>query len=63
MAQQKTYAQLRAELDEVIERFERSEHADVDELLKDYEVGKSLIKELETLLDSAELKIKKHIEK
>ncbi len=63
MANQKPYAQLRTELDEVIERFERSEHVDVDELLKDYEKGKALLKDLETMLDSAELKIKKHIEK
>ena len=59
MTKQKTYAAIRAELDEVIERFERSAHTDVDELLKDYEKGKTLLAELEAMLDSAELKIKK----
>lgn len=59
MTKQKTYAAIRAELDEIIERFERSAHTDVDELLKDYEKGKTLLAELEAMLDSAELKIKK----
>ncbi len=59
MATQKTYKQLQDELQLLMDKFERSVHEDVDELLKDYDAGKKLIAELEKHLQQAELKLKK----
>jgi exodeoxyribonuclease VII small subunit len=55
----KSYKELQAELDRILDKFERSEHDDVDELLADYAKGKELIAELESMLGEAELTIKK----
>lgn len=55
---QKTYKQLQAELDDVLEGIQ-SEELDVEEAIKLYEQGEKLIRELETYLKTAENKIKK----
>ncbi|MDZ7785582.1 MAG: exodeoxyribonuclease VII small subunit [Candidatus Saccharibacteria bacterium] len=54
----KTYQQLREELDEVFAELE-SEDIDIDEAFKKYERGAELIKQLEAKLKAAENKIKK----
>ena len=56
---QKNYKQLQSELQEILSAFEQSSHEDVEELIADYERGVKLIKDLEKILNSAELKIKK----
>jgi exonuclease VII small subunit len=55
----KSYVELQRELAEILARFERSEHEDVDVLLKDYETGAAIIAELEAYLKHAEVTIKK----
>ena len=55
----KTYRELRDELDEVMQAFESSSHADVDEMLQDYEKASKIIAELEAYLDSREVTLKK----
>ncbi|MCA9324299.1 exodeoxyribonuclease VII small subunit [Candidatus Saccharibacteria bacterium] len=59
MTYKKSYTQAQAELQEVLERFERSAHEDVDQLLADYDKGMKLIAELEAHLKDAELTLKK----
>lgn len=54
----KSYKQLQAELDDVLEQIQ-NEELDVEEAIKLYEQGEQLIKELETYLKTAENKIKK----
>jgi exodeoxyribonuclease VII small subunit len=54
----KTYAELKAELDEVLETLQRDD-IDVDDAVKAYEQGMALIKELEAQLKTAENKIAK----
>jgi exonuclease VII small subunit len=55
----KSYTELQKELDQILDTFERSEHEDVDALLKDYEKGSKIIVELEEYLKNAELTLKK----
>ena len=55
---EKTYKELKAELDKILERFELSVHDDVDTLLEDYEAGQQLIEELQKKLTVAANKIK-----
>jgi len=55
---QKTYAELRAELDTVLATFDE-ENLDIDKALAQYERAIKLTKELETYLQNAENKIKK----
>lgn len=59
MAEQKTYSQLRTELDELINILESGEPTDVDELLKTYQKATGLIKELEKRLTQAKNKLTK----
>lgn len=54
MTTKRTYVQIKKELDEVLYSFESSSHADVDEMLVDYEKASNLIKELQVYLDTAE---------
>lgn len=55
----KSFKQQQSELDEILSRFEHSEHEDVDELLKDYEKAMKLIESLDNYLKKAEISIKK----
>jgi exodeoxyribonuclease VII small subunit len=52
------YAELKAELDEVMEKLQ-SDDIGVDEALKAYERGMELVKQLEAKLNEAENKITK----
>ncbi len=54
----KTYKQLQAELDEVMEKIQ-AEELDVEEAIKLFERGEKLIAELELYLKTAENKIKR----
>ena len=58
MAKTKTYGQLLAQLQEIIDWFE-SEDVDLDEAVKNYKRASELIDELERYLKTAENKIKK----
>ena len=58
MSTEKSYSQLKAELDSVIARMQ-ADTTDIDEALKAYETGEKLIKELETYLKNAENTLKK----
>ncbi len=58
MSEQKTYRQMRSELDEIMTNLHTSD-LDIDHAIKQYEQGMKLIKELEAYLKKAELKIKK----
>lgn len=55
----KSYKQLQEELSKILDTFEQSSHDDVDMMLADYEKGMAIIKEIETMLEKAELKLKK----
>ncbi len=57
-AKEKTYTQLKNELDELLDWFETSD-VDVDEALKKYDEAAKLIAELEKKLSTAELVVKK----
>ncbi len=59
MAQEKTFKELETELDAVLGRVENAAYEELDELLKDYEAGKTLIEQLEKKLTSAKNTIKK----
>lgn len=59
----KSFAELERELAEVMERIERAEYDELDNLLTDYDSGKKIIEELEKRLQTAKnsiSKIKKH---
>jgi exodeoxyribonuclease VII small subunit len=58
MAQQKTYQQLREELDQAMATL-HSDSSDVDVAITEYEKATKIIIELEKYLDSAENKVKK----
>lgn len=58
MAKDKTYAELKQQLDEVIAKIQ-SEHIGVDEAVNAYQEGTTLIKELQAYLKDSENKIKK----
>lgn len=47
----KSYAQLKAALDEVLDKLQSTE-LDVDEALKQYQQGLELVKQIETYLDT-----------
>jgi len=55
----KSFRELEQELAHVLSRVEQAEYDELDELLKDYEVGKKLIDELEKKLENAKNSIKK----
>ena len=57
-AKEKTYQELKTELDELLDWFESSD-VDVDEATKKYEQASKLLVELEEKLKSAELIVKK----
>jgi exodeoxyribonuclease VII small subunit len=57
-AKEKTYQELKTELDELLDWFESSD-VDVDEATKKYEQASRLFAELEQKLKSAELIVKK----
>ncbi len=59
MSKEKSFKETQAELQVILDRFEQSEHEDVDELLQDYEKGKALIEALQKQLADAVLTIKK----
>lgn len=54
----KTYAQLKAELDELLELLQ-SEDIDIDEAVERYQRGTELVKLLETKLKQAKSKVTK----
>lgn len=56
---EKSYRQLQQELDEIVDTFERSEHQDVDEMLKDNERADVLINILQKRLDEAQVRLNK----
>ena len=56
---EKSYNQLQQELDEIVDKFERSSHQDVDEMLQDNERAESLITALQKRLDDAQLRLNK----
>ena len=56
---EKTFKDLEQELDEILERVESASYDELDDLLKDYESGKSVIAELEKKLKQAKNSIKK----
>lgn len=58
MPKKKQYQQMRAELDDIVSRLQ-SEDLDIDEAATLYEEGMKLIKELETYVSEAEVKIEK----
>ena len=58
MSEQKTYRQMRNELDEIMTNLHTTD-LDIDLAIKQYERGMKLIKELEAYLKKAELKIQK----
>lgn len=57
-AKEKTYQELKTELDELLDWFESSD-VDVDEATKKYEQASNLLVELEKKLSEAELIVKK----
>lgn len=58
MAEQKTYQELKRELDGIMEVMQR-EDIDVDEAMRAYEAGMKVVAELEAYLKTAENKITK----
>jgi len=60
MAKQRTYKDIRAELDLIMQKFESSAHDDVDEMLKDHATATDLLAELDKYLKSAEVKLNKY---
>lgn len=58
MSEQKSYREMRNELDEIMTNLHTSD-LDIDLAIKQYERGMQLIKELEAYLKKTELKIKK----
>ncbi len=58
MAKEKSYQQLRAELDEVVAGFLSGE-LDIEAATKQYERGTQIVKELQEYLKTAEVKIEK----
>ena len=55
---EKSYRQLKDELDQVINKLENGE-ADIDEAVELYETGQKLVAELEKYIKKSEAKIKK----
>lgn len=49
----KSFRQLESELETILDKVEHSSYEELDDLLKDYEAGKKLIKELESRLETA----------
>lgn len=58
MAKEKSYQQLRGELDEVVASFQSGE-LDIEAATKQYERGTQVVKELQEYLKTAEIKIEK----
>lgn len=54
-----TFKELEQELDAVLKRIELSSYEELDDLLKDYEVGQKLITKLEKKLQTAKNAITK----
>ncbi len=59
MTKEKSFKELEHELDEILERVESASYDELDDLLKDYEVGNAVIKQLEKKLKEAKNSIKK----
>jgi exodeoxyribonuclease VII small subunit len=57
-SQKKSYAAVRQQLDQVMERLQDDE-IDIDEATKLYEQGMGLVAELEQYLQTAEIKVRK----
>ena len=55
---EKSYKDLRAELDELLEKFETASHSDVDVMIEDYDNAMKLISQLEKKLAGASKKLK-----
>lgn len=55
----KRYKELEGELSIILDRIDRSEHDDLQDLLDDFESGQTIISELEKRLKAAELKVTK----
>ena len=55
----KTYRELEQELNEILNRSEQSVYDDVDSMIKDYDKGMKIVKELESMLKEAKNKISK----
>lgn len=55
----KTFRELEHELANVMLRIEQADYDELDELLKDYELGKQLLKQLEEKLNEAKNSITK----
>ncbi len=53
----KTYKELESELSLILDKIDQAEHEDLDDLLKDFEHGQNIIKELEQRLKTAKIKI------
>jgi exonuclease VII small subunit len=60
MAKQRTYKDIRTELDTIMQKFESSAHDDVDEMLKDHSTATDLLAELDSYLKAAEVKLNKY---
>ncbi len=58
MAKDKSYQELRAELDEIVANLQ-SDVLDIDDATKQYEAGMQIVQELESYLKKSELKIEK----
>jgi len=59
MTQEKSYKQIEKELHEVLDRVEHESYEELDNLLKDYDLGMKLIAQLQNKLESAKNSIKK----
>ena len=55
----KTYQQLQAELEQIVERMERGAYDELEDLLSDHEQGMKLVESLEDKLAQAKLTITK----
>ncbi len=58
MVKEKSYQELRAELDEIVSNLQ-SDLLDIDESTKQYEKGMQIVGELENYLKKSEIKIEK----
>ena len=59
MAEAKSFKDLEKELNTVLERVENGDYDQLDDLLKDYDNGTKLIKEMQKKLDTAKNSIRK----
>ncbi len=57
MTNQKSYKQLKTELDDLLTSFESAEHDDVEAMLKDYDEATKVINQLEDMLKKAQSKL------